>query len=268
MCSVNYREKLKLCKKRGSYLVEAAIILPIFILGLIGIISVIPAISKAERVVYQTCDEMRLECIKSAYIKNPLSLPSRTMLRCRESDKAIKNFFAYSTVYRSNSAHMDEMINLKWNTDVVQPTLAGMFDNISLKGNLIGRAFVGYERNHSPTERSAFEDSRESRPVYIFPNEGSKYHGEDCRVLKSAAEVNVLTPSFKKRHKPCKLCKAKNISLSEYVYTFHSGDVRYHRASCNLVKKRYIKIDLLIAEKRGYKACKICGGHFGQILSD
>lgn len=252
---------LKIYRKRGSYLVEAAIILPIFILGLIAIISVIPAISKSERVVYQTCDEMRLECIKSVYIKNPVALPARAMFRCRESDKSIKNFFAYSTVYRGNSAHMDEMINLKWKTNVVQPTLAGMFDNISLKGKVLGRSFAGYERTHNPTDRSEFEDNHESRPVYVFPNEGSKYHGANCRVLKSAAEVNVLTPSFKKKHKPCKLCKARNIPLSEYVYTFNNGDVRYHRASCNLVKRRYIKIDISIAEKRGFEPCKICGGN-------
>ena len=246
--------------KKGSYLVEAAVILPIFILGLIAIISVIPAISKAERVVYQSCDEMRLECMKSVYIKNPLALPSRTMLRCSESDKAIKNFYAYSTIYRSNSDHMDEMINLKWHTNVIQPTLIGLFDNISLSGKMIGRSFVGYERSHAPTDRSKFEETLESKPVYIFPNEGSKYHGKNCRVLKYAAEVSVLTRSFKKKHKPCKLCKAKNIALSEYVYTFNNGDVRYHRASCNLVRKRYINIDISIAKKRGYQPCKICGG--------
>lgn len=254
------KRALQLHKKRGSYLVEAAIILPFFILGLIAIISVIPVISKSERVVYQTCDEMRLECIKSVYIKNPVDFPARTMLRCRGSDKAIKNFLAYSTVYRGNSAHMDEMINIKWHTNIIQPTLIGLFDNISLKGKLIGRAFVGYERTHDPTERNRFEENLESKPVYIFPNEGRKYHGSNCRILNSAATLNVLTSSFKKHHKPCKLCKAKNISLSEHVYTFNNGDVRYHSASCNLVKKRYIKIDLSIAEKRGFVPCKICGG--------
>lgn len=252
---------IEIYEKKGSYLVEAAIILPIFILGLIAIISVIPAISKAERVVYQACDEMRLECIKSVYINNPIALPSRIMLRCPESDKAIKNFFAYSTIYRSNSAHMDEMINLKWHTNIIQPTLSGIFDNISLNGEMIGRSFVGYERSQDPTDRSTFEENLESKPVYIFPNEGSKYHGSNCRVLNSAAKVNILTPSFKKKHKPCKLCKAKHISLSEYVYTFNNGDVRYHSTSCNLVKKRYISIDISIAKKRGYEPCKICGGH-------
>ena len=261
MYSTTKNKIIRLFEKRGSYLVEAAIILPIFILGLIAIISVIPAISKAERVVFQTSDEMRLECIKSVYLKNPIGLPARTMLRCRKSDKAIKNFFAYSTIYCGSSAHMDEMINLKWNTDVIQPTLADLFDNISLNGKLIGRSFAGYQRAHNPTDRSVFEDNMDSRPVYIFPNEGSKYHGENCRILKSAAKVNVLTRSFRKKHKPCKLCKAKTIQLSEYVYTFNNGDVRYHRASCNLVKRRYIKIDLSIAEKRGYEPCKICGGH-------
>ena len=66
---------IRLFEKRGSYLVEAAIILPIFILGLIAIISVIPAISKAERVVFQTSDEMRLECIKSI-MRNSLTSSS------------------------------------------------------------------------------------------------------------------------------------------------------------------------------------------------
>ncbi len=261
MSSSIKKKALKMHKKRGSYLVESAIILPFFILGLIAIISVIPVISKSERVVFQTCDEVRLECIKSVYIQNPVDLPARTMFRCQKSDKAIKNFLAYTTIYRGNSGHMDEMINLKWNTNVIQPTLVGFFDNISLNGKLIGRSFVGYERSTNPTDRSTFEENIESKPVYIFPNEGSKYHGRNCRILNSAATVNVLTPSFKKKHKPCKLCKAKHISLSEYVYTFNNGDVRYHSASCNLVKKRYIRIDLSIAEKRGYEYCKICGGH-------
>lgn len=246
--------------KIGSYIVEAAIILPIFILGIVAIISILPAVAKAERVVYQASDEMRAECISSAFVKSRVLLPGRTIARVEGSDTSVKDFIAYSYIYRQPLGHMDEMINLNWHCQVKQASLAGIFDNIKLEGRMVGRAFVGTEKQRSPCDRSVFEDNQDSIPVYIFPNEGRKFHNKDCHILTSNVKVEVLTKSFKRSHKPCRICRAKSIPLMNNVYVFKSGDGRYHKENCSIVKRRFIQMDKSIAEKRGYQRCKICGG--------
>lgn len=246
--------------KIGSYIVEAAILLPIFILGIVAIISVLPAMAKAERIVYQVSDEMRLECISSAFVQSEVLLPMKVTTRVESSDVAVRGFFAYSDIFRQSSGHMDEMISLHWRGRVKQPSLTGIFNDIRITGSVVGRAFVGAERSVSPGDRRMFESKQDSVPVFIFPNEGRKFHGRNCRMLTSNVSKAVLTERFKKSHKPCKICKAKSIPMMNNVYVFKSGDSRYHRESCSILKRRFIQMDMSIAVKRGYQRCKICGG--------
>ncbi len=246
--------------KMGSYIVEAAVLLPIFILGIVAIISVLPAIAKSERIVYQTADEMRLESISSAFVQSRALISGKVIARVKSSDSSIKGFIAYSDIYREPSGHMDEMISMNWRGQLKQPSLTGIFDDIRISGRLIGRAFVGYERSATPADRSIFETSQDGIPVFVFPNEGRKFHGKDCRILTSNVNIEVLTQKFKRSHKPCKICKAKSIPLMNRVYVFKGGDIRYHRESCSTVKRRFIQMDKSIAVKRGYQRCKICGG--------
>ena len=50
--------------KKGSYLVEAAMLFPIFILAVVILISIIVMIGSCEKIVFSTCQESRLEAFK------------------------------------------------------------------------------------------------------------------------------------------------------------------------------------------------------------
>ncbi|XVG94889.1 hypothetical protein ACGCUQ_04505 [Eubacteriales bacterium KG127] len=250
---------IKLSNKKGVYLIEAAILLPLFILGIVAIISIIPAICKSEEIIFQCVDEMRLECVKTQVRNNNLILPFETMNRVSGKDKAIRSFIAYNRIYRGKSGHMDEMIDLNWSTTIKQPTLTGLFSNIKFKGKLISRGFVGFEKELNPTPKSEFDKEKSANTVIIFPNEGRKYHGKSCRTLRQGARAEILTRKFKKSHKPCKLCKSKNMPIMSQVYVINDSRT-YHRKECSQIKRNYIEIDKSIAESRNYEPCKICGG--------
>ena len=61
--------------KRGSYIVEATIVVPVFILAVLMLISIIPIAASCENVIFSSADELRLESVKSAFRKNRAALP-------------------------------------------------------------------------------------------------------------------------------------------------------------------------------------------------
>ena len=61
--------------KRGSYIVEAAVIVPVFIVAVLMLIAIVPAMATCENTVFSAVDELRLESIKSAFRKNPAAVP-------------------------------------------------------------------------------------------------------------------------------------------------------------------------------------------------
>ena len=63
------RMKLRLSKK-GSYITEAAIILPIFIVAVLIMISAVPRMARCERLVFTVCDEMAKENIYAHFFKS------------------------------------------------------------------------------------------------------------------------------------------------------------------------------------------------------
>ena len=62
--------------KKGSYIVESVIVIPIFIMAVVMLMSIIPIIATCENVNYAVADETHLECIKTAFRKNPAALPA------------------------------------------------------------------------------------------------------------------------------------------------------------------------------------------------
>ena len=70
-------------ERRGSYIVEAAIVVPLFIAATVLLIWIVPVMASWENVMYSAADEMRLEMVKTKFRKSGAALPAAVMVRAR-----------------------------------------------------------------------------------------------------------------------------------------------------------------------------------------
>ena len=78
--------------KKGSYIVESVIVIPIFIMAVVMLMSIIPIIATCENVNYAVADETHLECIKTAFRKNPAALPAAVKHRIYKENQNLNTY--------------------------------------------------------------------------------------------------------------------------------------------------------------------------------
>jgi hypothetical protein len=122
------------------------------------------------------------------------------------------------------------------------------------------RAFVGRDNGGDPMPFSEMEKDRGGRTVWVFPRAGEKYHGENCRVIKNEPRERLLNSSVRALYRPCKLCHASTARNGTLVYVFPNNGKAYHLESCTQVKRYVIEMSEEEAKEKGYTKCKICGG--------
>lgn len=247
-------------RKRGNYLVEASMVLPIFIISVIMLISIIPTISQIENIIFSAVDEQRLENVKSVYRSNRMALPVATTFRGNQENKRVKNMFSYNLKYKFSKGDYDNLIEQRLEATFKENTPIGVFNKIVFSGKILSRSFSGTTRELNSADRTSFEEERDSSLVYIFPDQGERYHNGGCRILKNNSHLELLSRDIRKQYKPCKLCGSKDVELGSPVYCFEHDGYAYHKGNCKSIEKYYVEIEKSIAEKRGYTPCEICGG--------
>lgn len=252
--------RLKKNTKKGSYIVEAVLIMPIFILAVLTLISIIPIMSTCENIIFAATDEMRAESLNSVFISNPLRLQNRVEKRIQSENPKLTSCTVNSMMYRYKKAGINDLITLRGNIYFEERNPFGLFGKVDFDFKITGRAFTGTEARQVPLLREEFEKQKEAEPVFIFPNSGKKYHNKDCTYIKANCHMNYLNREIKKRYKACKKCGASKVSMGTPVYCFTKNGKVYHLGKCKVVKRYYIKIDREDALKKGYTPCSKCGG--------
>lgn len=243
--------------KRGSYIVEAAIVLPFFIILFVMLIWFIPMIRTAEEATFIMSDEMALESLESNFIKDPFTAPILAEKRILSYKGGFDTFIISPAGYMYTEGKLDKLISLKYfgifngNNDLLN------INSVKFKGKITCRAFVGDERKGGGGGKELFNKNEQYEEVYIFPENGECYHKKNCKYLKSAYESHFLSGKIKKHYKPCKICNSKNAVYGQMIFYFPDGK-SYHLPNCKAVDKYYIKIDKKDAEKRGYRPCSYC----------
>ena len=250
---------------RGGYIiVEAAIFMPIMIIGLCSLCFMIKYGILCERAYHIATEETKV-VMREMYasglpvLEGPKRLEEELeeeLTRVSEADvTTILPYFAFpkTDCVKQWSVALD--IGLPANIDV------GTGESAPASFTLYFRPFIGKDNTsaafENPEEDEAYEE------VWVFPKSGERYHTEDCRIVKSYPQQRVLTQGVKLKYGPCKLCNAKSLPNGSVVYCFKSEGSKYHRASCSAVEKYVISMDRSDAEAKGYTPCKICGGYRG-----
>ncbi len=245
--------------KRGSYILEAAISLPVFIIAVIVMSSVILMYACIEDCAFMAASEMRLGAAEAAMADTSVTLPYRIKKSVSKKHSQIGSALITDAGFRCERWGIDEIlavdIRLRLRTDNPLGINAAADYDLALAT----RAYVGRERDESNMSAEEFEDC-DAEPVYIFPKRGEKYHSKGCTFLKAASTSAALSGSIKRKYRSCPLCHSSRAGMGTLIYYFPSDGEDYHLRGCPSLQRNYIEIEKGTALRRGYTACSKCGG--------
>lgn len=243
--------------KKGSYIVEASISLPIFLIALIVMSSIILMFACIEDANFIATTELRRAGAEAINGNTSSFLPIRIEERVyKHSQVDGMNMLDYG--YRVNRWGQDDLIAIKYSMRLRTKNPLNLASEANYELACVTRAYVGKERELD--NMSEEEMMSDSTPVYIFPKRGEKYHSKGCVVMKAASKATILSSSLKNKYSSCSLCHSKNAGIGMLVYYFPDEGESYHLPGCSSLERNFIEIEKRIAVKRGYTACSKCGG--------
>jgi hypothetical protein len=246
--------------KKGFITVEAAIFLPVFIIGVLTIAYLIKFMSIQEGVFHTLTDESRV--LSSEAVLNPVSIGFESKLKSRIygeygnniSDLNLENF---RYLYANGERGMISM-DLDYNINVKLPI--PFYKTMPVSESLIFRGFVGQKTYRASIQFEEMEKEKESNIVWVFPRSGGRYHKESCTYISSKPREMLMSNSIRGRYESCSLCHSSNLKNGTLVYCFPKYGEAYHAGSCPTVDKYVISMEKEEAIEKGYTPCSKCGG--------
>lgn len=264
--------------RKGSLIVEATVFLPPLLLALLTIAQVmriaqvqetmlhVLAMNGRQLAVEEYAAEDMEEIISSEVISCNIIQKGAFFLGCRDAlHRELGKWISGTEIRHFETGWTDDGIDalnrIVLRSEVVLPFPNFFHQELIVEEQICCRAFVGTKRKPGRTEPFAeFERSEESRPVYVFPRTGEKYHGAGCRIIRAMPSTAVLNSQLRRMKEPCKVCSSKELSNGAIVYYYSSKGGGYHKLSCPVAEKYFVKMELDKAMETGYEACLICGG--------
>ena len=245
--------------KKGSYILEAAISLPIFLIAVMVMSSVILMYSCIECGNFAAAGELRRGAAEAIYADTSVLIPYRIRSDISDTGSRVRSSRITDYGYRVSRWGQDELIAITMRMRLSSPNPLGIRSEADYDLSFVTRAYVGKIRNVGNMSADELAGS-DAHAVYIFPKRGEKYHSIGCRFLTAASTSSVLNASITGKYKPCPICGSGKASRGTRIYYFPSAGEDYHLAGCPSLERNYVEIDRKDAEARGYTPCAVCGG--------
>lgn len=263
---INFHIFKNIKNKRGSLTVEAAILLPLFIIGVLSIGYLLKLVMIEENVFHSFSDESHKLASEAKY--NPVFPLYEKDLVARlyeENGSEIANVDVGPILYRLPSAGLSgkvytNLIGVSVNYDIPLKILPIFKKEIKGEETIVCRAFVGKDNKGDVKPFEEMEEKDDDFLVWIFPRAGEKYHGEECSYIKNNPKEMLLSPSVKRKYTACELCNPAGLPVGSLVYCFATSGKAYHRGNCYIVDRYVISISEDDAKDQGYSACSKCNG--------
>lgn len=246
--------------RKGYITLEASIILPVFIIGMLSLGYYIKVFGIMENVTYSIMDETS-QLASKAYVTSSVPFfEGRLEKRIKKDSPYIKDLEIKNMRYLYYDGDMDDMISVSAGYHIDAGFPLGMGHTIEMTSRVKCRGFTGVKKTGNPMSFAEMESEGSWDPVWIFPMSGEKYHEENCTYVAANAREMVLTGDLKRKYNPCSLCDAKSVAIGAYVYCFVENGKVYHRESCRQITRYTIEINRSEAINKGYVPCSKCGG--------
>ena len=253
------QKKEGIISKKGSLVVEASIILPPFIVGMILLISILPAISSAEAAVFTVSNELIKADARAIYLSEPISLPVIVRNKIKKENPGIKRVLLVGYGYRYSEGGMDDLISMDFILTSEGKNPLGRISGFGIKIKLKSRALTGQIRSMDGDEEQ-FARGDSYKAVFVFPRSGERYHNRGCPFLNPDCRLAYLNDGVKSTYSPCSNCHSERATAGTPVFCFSGANTDYHFGSCNAVTKYFIEMDEMEAKEKGYSPCMTCGG--------
>lgn len=248
----------RITNKRGSYITEASISLPIFIIAIIVMSSVILMYACIENSTFIIATELRRASCEALLGDEASIVPGRIIRRIKAHSQ-VSNIRIDEYGYRKEFLNNDEIILIRLRLLLRTDNPIGIASEAESTLSCVTRAYVGKIGQYEPMSAEEFEETGDET-VFVFPKAGERYHNKVCNVLKAASKAVALTESVRKTYSSCSICKSGGTGNGSLVYVFPSSGEAYHLPSCKALDRNYIEIMKRTARKRGYTPCLKCGG--------
>lgn len=244
--------------KKGSYILEASISLPIFMIALVVVCSIFLMYQGIEEANFILGCELRRGAAEAIYLDSGAIIPPRLQADIRSANSHIDDLTIKDYGYRVSRFGQDELIAIKYGMRMRTNSPLNIASEASYELGLVTRAYVGKERDLD--NMSIEEMMADGSAVYIFPKRGEKYHSKGCSFLSAASRSTILTSELKTKYDTCPVCHSKKAAIGSLVYYFPQDGEAFHIPGCATLERNYIEIEKRVAVKRGYTACSKCGG--------
>jgi len=246
--------------------VETAIMLPLFIIGILTIGYLLKHCMVSEGVHHAMTDEAHRIMAEAAYIPYPVSFKGELIKRIdSESRGELSNARVDRFTYRGigvsggGRIYTDVIkISVSFDTPLKLPRI--FLDAVQGERTVYCRAFVGSTQSGDVKPFDEMEKDDGEGTVWIFPRHGERYHEKQCSYIENNPREVLLSKSIRNSYDPCKLCKPGGSRDGTLVYCFETSGRAYHLGSCTTVDRYVIEIGKEDAKTQGYTPCSKCGG--------
>lgn len=246
--------------KKGYFTLEAAIFLPIFIIGTLTLGYCIKLYSTADHAAFALLDETEHLAAQAYGVRTAPFFRGTLERRLEQENKNADQIEVTGFRYLYQEGDREGLISAGCQYRVRLSLPFDTHHEFEMKSRVRCRGFIGKRSQGEPMGFDEMEQDGDSELVWVFPSWGKRFHHETCRYVKAHARQMVLTRQLKSRYKACELCQPQNLPMGVYVYCFPDAGQAYHRETCKMVEKYTIEMEKEDAKAKGYQACSKCGG--------
>lgn len=241
--------------RSGYFTVDAAIFLPVFLIAVLTLAFFIKVVGSVEISMHGITDETRLLAARAYDNNPPVLFKSRLESRLAGECKSVKDVRVQNFQYLSENGEIS--FDTKFHIDFRLPI--DFWKGMDVKERVLSRGWIG-KSGGKPFGFDRMERDEASETVYIFPNQGKRYHKKSCIYVTAHATQMVLTGHLKKHYKACLKCRSGKLKKGSIVFYFLKYGEAYHRGNCKAIDKYTVTLEKTQAESRGYTPCGKCGG--------
>ena len=253
-------------KRSGQIAVETAILLPLFIIGILTLGYLLKFCMVSEGVHHALTDEAHRIMADPVTMYMPAANELRITERINgESRGEARNIqteafpLLTSGISKGGFYYFDLIpVSVTFDTPIKLPRI--FLNEVQGERTALCRAFTGMTHDGKVKPFDEMERDEGGGTVWVFPRAGERYHGEHCSYIENNPREMLLDRSIRSRYTPCKLCKPADRRDGTLVYCFVLSGKAYHTGECTIVDRYVIEIGKEDAEKQGYTPCSKCGG--------
>ena len=174
--------------RKGSYLVEATLTLPVMILGAVALALIINMIAVCETIGFLTSWQMKEHLIFSNITLNTVSLCTSLEKAVQEECPQVTDFHIKAVRGSFQSGNVYDLMSITTETSFQISSGVGIGGQTVFEEKLMARAFTGARQDASPLEPAAFTQGGGALDVVIYPKYGERFHKLSCAIVQQQKE--------------------------------------------------------------------------------